>query len=100
VFGETIKDLDPDAPEINPEETVLLSSEDIFSQVHNNSQTGHWGAAKTWTLLNKLAPGHEVSQAQVAELVVHCANSQKTRRSRQNNLIPVVQHLKAPELGQ
>lgn len=95
VFGEAIEDLDPDAPEIKPEETVLLSPEDIFSQVHN-SQTGHWGAAKTWKLMNKLAPGHGLSQAQVAELVAHCANCQKTRRSRKNNLIPVVRHLKPP----
>ena len=94
IFGEDIEDqLGED--ELKPQEIKEFTPQQAFDAVHN-AQSGHWGAAKSWKLLNKLVPGHGLSQAQVAEMVSHCPNCQKNRRARKNSLIPLVRHLKPP----
>ena len=79
--------------ENKPKLPAAMTEREIFDSVHN-AQAGHWGAAQTWKLMSKLAPGHCISQERVAEMVLECVTCQKTRKSRNSQLIPIVRHLK------
>jgi hypothetical protein len=72
-----------------------IFANDAFDLIHNG-QVGHWGAAESWRRLNKTAPGHGLSQKEVAELVQTCPNCMKNRRERDERLIPVTRSLKPP----
>ena len=72
-----------------------LKPAEIFATVHN-ATVGHWGAAQTWRRMNKYAPGHGLSQREVAELVLQCANCAKNRREKSDKLVPIVRSLKPP----
>ena len=50
-----------------------MKAKEIFATVHN-ATVGHWGAAETWRRMNKFAPGHGLSQREVSEPVLQCAN--------------------------
>jgi hypothetical protein len=72
-----------------------IFAKDVFALIHNG-QVGHWGAAESWRRLNKTAPGHGLSQKDVAELVQTCPNCMKNRRERDERLIPITRSLKPP----
>ena len=93
IFGEDIME-GAIAEKVSIQKESLTLPE-IFAAVHNG-QAGHWGAAQSWKLMNKLAPGHGCSLAKVAEMVAECVTCQKTRKARNSTLIPIVRHLKPP----
>ena len=78
------------APPLDP-----LKCKEIFDSVHN-ATVGHWGAIETWRRMNKFAPGHGLSQKDVSELVLQCANCEKNRREKEDKLVPIVRSLKPP----
>ena len=59
----------------------------MFVQCHSK-RPGHWGAGKTWAMLNQYYPGHGISFARVQTLVAECAHCQKYRISDGGLVIP------------
>ena len=59
----------------------------MFVQCHSK-KPGHWGAGKTWSMLNLYYPGHGMSFARVQTLVAECAHCQKYRISNGGLVIP------------
>ena len=74
-------DFDVSAKEAQAPPPKPMNIKEIFDSVHN-STAGHWGAVETWRRMNKFAPGHGLSQKDVAKLVLLCANCEKNRRER------------------
>ena len=72
-----------------------MKCKEIFDSQHN-STVGHRGAAETRRRMNKFEPGHGMSQKEVAELVLTCANCEKNRREKEDKLVPIVRSLKSP----
>jgi hypothetical protein len=68
----------------------------LLSQVHGG-RMGHFGARKTWLLLNEHFPGHSIPYSFVADFVASCAVCQKDRLGMTATLVPFVRHLKPPE---
>ena len=81
--------------EITPKALNPMKCQEVFDSMHN-STVGHWGAVETWRRMNKFAPGHGLSQREVAELVMKCANCAKNRREKEDKLVPIVRSLKPP----
>lgn len=72
-----------------------LTPEQLISRVHNG-RTGHFGARRTWLLLNEFCPGHKCSFQAVQDYVATCAICVKDRIGMTDNLQPLVRHLKPP----
>jgi hypothetical protein len=56
----------------------------------------HYGARRTWKLLNQIFPGHDISYRQVEDFVMSCPLCQKDRLGMTDFLLPVATHLKVP----
>lgn len=52
---------------------------DVFRQIHN-ARVGHHGARRTWKLLNRYFPAHQLTFVMVRDLVELCPVCQKTKR--------------------
>ena len=85
------------AKENRPKPINPIKSTEIFDSQHY-STVGYWGAIETWRRNNKFAPGHGMSQKEVAELVLTCANCEKNRLEKVDKLVPIVRSLKPPHL--
>ena len=81
--------------ELTPKPVDPMKAAEIFKAVHN-ATVGHWGAIETWRRMNKFAAGHGLSQKDVAELVMQCANCEKNRREKEDKLVPIARSLKPP----
>ena len=56
----------------------------------------HFGARRTWKVLNAQFAGHRISFKTVQEFVECCAVCLKTRLGMANTIPPIVRHLKVP----
>ena len=71
--------------------------EDLVTRVLkacHNSRVGHFGARRTYQLINKIFPGHRISIRTVMDFVSSCAICQKYRLGMVDSLEPLVRHLK------
>ena len=71
--------------------------EDLVTRVPkacHNSRVGHFGARRTYQLINKIFPGHRISIRTVMDFVSSCAICQKYRLGMVDSLEPLVRHLK------
>ena len=71
---------------------------EIFHSVHGGS-AGHWGVARTYALLNKYHPGHNIPIRLVEDFVKSCPVCQKERLDLSSQLPSVRRHLHQQELG-
>ena len=87
-----------DSLDIQPAQLSVLSDpppspESILHQVHGG-RMGHFGARKTWLLLNEFFSGHQIPYRFVEEFVASCPVCQKTRLGMTGSITPLVRHLK------
>ena len=69
----------------------------LLSQVHGGRNL-HFGALRTWNVLNATFPGHRIPYRVVQEFVSECIVCQKFRLGIANDLVPVRRTLKQPYL--
>ena len=72
-----------------------FTPEDLLRKVHGGRNL-HFGARRTWLLLNKKFPGHRIPYRYVQDFISGCAICQKDRLGMTDNLQPVVRHIKPP----
>ena len=73
-----------------------ISQAECLKQAHCRSQF-HRGAAATWSVLNKLFPGHGIPFALVAQFIEDCIICRKVRTGLQSTLVPIHRNLIPPE---
>ena len=64
-------------------------------QVHGGRML-HWGARRTWKLLNKHFPGHKIPYRVVEDFVSMCPICQKDRIGMTECIRPLIRHIKPP----
>ena len=69
----------------------------LLTKVHGGRNL-HFGALRTWNILNTMFPGHRIPYRIVQEFVAECVVCQKFRLGVANNLVPVRRTLKQPYL--
>jgi len=70
--------------------------DDILRQVHGGPQL-HFGALRTWRVLQQQFAGHRIPMAYVRFYIRECPVCQKYRRTLTNDRIPpITRHLKVP----
>ena len=57
---------------------------------------GLWGATETQRRMNKVAPGHGLSQRQINELDLQCVICATNKQKKEDTLIPIVRSIKLP----
>ena len=72
-----------------------LTPDELLRKVHGGRNL-HFGARRTWLLLNKKFPGHRIPYRYVQDFISGCAICQKDRLGMTDNLQPVVRHIKPP----
>jgi phospholipid-translocating ATPase len=72
-----------------------LQPEDLLRKVHGGRSL-HFGARRTWILLNKQFPGHRIPYRFVQEFISSCAICQKDRLGMTDFLQPVIRDIKQP----
>jgi hypothetical protein len=85
VVPKILAALESDLPPTNPT--------DVLKQVHGG-RIGHWGARRTWKLLNEQFPGHKIPYRFVEEFIATCAICQKDRLGMVDGIEPIVRVLK------
>jgi len=80
---------------VQQEARAQLQPEDLLRKVHGGRNL-HFGARRTWLLLNKQFPGHRIPYRFVQEFISTCAICQKDRLGMTDHLQPVVRHIKPP----
>ena len=73
----------------NSDEKLL----EALNTVHNG-RTGHWGARRTWMMLNKNFPGHKIPFSYIQEFINGCAICQKDRIKMVNTIPPIYRTIK------
>lgn len=68
----------------------------ILKEVHNSS-CGHFGPAKTLSILNKYLPGHKIPFRYIQEFVASCAICQKERKNLNDHLVGIYKTIKQPD---
>ena len=81
---------DEDVPD-DPVQAVS-SARDYLLQVHGGRMP-HYGAKRTWQLLNKYFPGHRVPIRVVQDFVAECPRCQKDARQAVSDIQPAVRTL-------
>ena len=74
---------------------VTMTPEELLHKVHGGRNL-HFGARRTWLLLNKQYPGHRIPYRFVQDFISNCAICQKDRLGMTDGLEPVVRHIKPP----
>ena len=92
--------LDPpvDLPPVVEQPTkdrVTMTPEELLHKVHGGRNL-HFGARRTWLLLNKQYPGHRIPYRFVQDFISNCAVCQKDRLGMTDGLEPVIRHIKPP----
>jgi len=72
-----------------------VSPEGLLHKVHGGRNL-HFGARRTWLLLNKQYPGHRIPYRFVQDFISNCAVCQKDRLGMTDGLKQVVRHIKPP----
>ena len=89
----------PTQPTVEVVEPVVqnnrLSPDELLHKVHGGRNL-HYGARRTWLLLNKQYPGHRIPYRYVQDFISSCAVCQKDRLGMTDGLEPVVRHIKPP----
>jgi len=67
----------------------------LLKQIHGGRNL-HYGARRTWRLLNQLFPGHKIPYRKVEDFVLNCPICQKDRIGMTDYLLPAIKHLKPP----
>ena len=82
-----------------PEESTNQGQtlETVFDSVHNG-KVGHWGIKRTYALLNKFYPGHNIPIRVLSERISNCAVCQKDRLTLATRLKSIKRHLHQPDL--
>ena len=96
----TVVDVDPSAvlPAVVTTpvvERAPVTPEELLRKVHGGRNL-HYGARRTWLLLNKQFPGHRIPYRFVQDFISTCAVCQKDRLGMTDGLQPVVRHIKPP----
>jgi len=87
-----------DLPQVEqplPVDRITVTPEDLLRKVHGGRNL-HFGARRTWLLLNKEFPGHRIPYRVVQDFISSCAVCQKDRLGMTDGLEPVVRHIKPP----
>lgn len=77
----------------NCNKNVYMDPTDVLRQVHGG-RMGHFGARKTWNLLNQHFPGHRIPYRFVEEFVMTCPVCQKDRLGMVDSIKPLILTLK------
>ena len=82
---------------VAPEVVVPLhmTPEETLKKLHGGRNL-HFGARRTWLLLNKQFPGHRIPYRFVQDFISSCPLCQKDRLGMMDFLEPVVRHIKPP----
>ena len=70
-----------------------LTAQELFNSVHGGKML-HQGVRRTWLLLNKLYPAHQIPISRVQDMVEECATCQKFRLGLRDQLTPLARVLK------
>jgi hypothetical protein len=70
------------------EQLLTLTPDEALDAVHGG-RMGHMGACRTWLLLRKYMPGHNIPFAYVSEFVRSCVTCQKNRVGHRTALKPL-----------
>jgi len=71
----------------------LPEPKDLLTKVHGGRNL-HFGARRTWLLLNKQFPGHRIPYRFVQDFISTCPVCQKDRLGMMDYLEPVIRHIK------
>ncbi|MBM6707155.1 hypothetical protein H6A68_08940, partial [Bifidobacterium pullorum subsp. saeculare] len=63
--------------------------QDIFNLIHGNRR-GHPGVKRTWDLLNKEYPGHNIPLSTLSDMVANCPTCQKVRLGMIADIQPLI----------
>ena len=89
----------PEPPEqiVTPEvvQRLHMTPEETLKKLHGGRNL-HFGARRTWLLLNKQFPGHRIPYKFVQDSISSCPLCQKDRLGMMDFLEPVVRHIKPP----
>jgi len=83
---------EPEVQEIERDGQGLQSAHDYLRQVHGGRMP-HYGAKRTWKLLNKHFPGHRVPVRVVQDFVAECPRCQKDAHQSVSDIQPAVRTL-------
>jgi len=89
LLGEAV---DEEIAIVDPGGHVLQTAQDFLRQVHGGRMP-HYGAKRTWQLLNKYFPGHRVPMRVVQDFVKECSRCQKDARQSVSDIQPAVRTL-------
>jgi len=78
-----------------PDQILKPTPEELLRKVHGGRNL-HYGARRTWLLLNKQYPGHRIPYSFVQDFISSCAICQKDRLGMTDGLAPVIRHIKPP----
>ena len=70
-----------------------------FSKVHGGLR-GHPGSKRTWTRLNNVCNGHNITFTYIADKVAFCPTCQKIRLNMELDIKPIIKSLNAGHVGQ
>jgi hypothetical protein len=85
----------PEDASHSADESTAISQYEMLRRVHGK-RSAHFGARRTWLLLNKHFPGHKIPYAAAVEYVLMCGICQKVRLGMNDALVPSVRTLKNP----
>jgi len=80
-------------PAVEPR--AILTPEELLRKVHGGRNL-HYGARRTWLLLNKQFPGHRIPYRLIQDFISECPICQKDRLGMTDGIQPVVRHIKPP----
>ena len=84
-----------------PEDMVnSLGALDSMLPLVHGGRNGHMGVKRTWTALNKLAPGHGLSVSEVRDFISECPICQKDRHLQRASIPSLVKTLHADHARQ
>jgi hypothetical protein len=95
LLASSEEDTASELPPTSQRARVQDRAEYLLKQIHGGRNL-HYGARRTWRLLNQVFPGHGIPYRKVEDFISSCPICQKDRIGMTDFLLPSVRHLKPP----